>query len=476
MVAQLSSSPVPDGLTLPVGAELAVALEEVDLGVLDDSPVVDVVIAVERQVAHLRALQLRAMAELAARENYASCGGGDDGDAQVPRHSHDPVRAAGSEVSAALAWTPGHADARVALGVELVEDLPATLRALAAGSIDERRAELIATRTRVLDPDARSRVEALVLPAAGGRTLRQLSRDLDRLVIEADAGAAEERRCQGREQRRVQRPAPYGEADGTGMMCLTGPVEDLTALWRALDAAARAARVDGDSRTLDQLRFDIATSLGWTALATGRLGGCGVTPDSGAGAEAGVAAGQRLAARQGRPATVNVTLSLDTLVGTNDDPAWLDGHGWVTAQVGRLIAADATLRRLVTDPVDGRLLDYGRTTYEPPQALVDFVIARDRTCRFPTSDTPAQACDLDHRVSYDDGGVTSEENLEPLVRRFHIDKTLHGWRLESPGLGALVWTSPAGRTYSVAPEAIGSPDKPPPTRFPPAADPDPPPF
>ncbi|TDD93927.1 DUF222 domain-containing protein, partial [Jiangella asiatica] len=236
----------------------------------------------ERQIAHLRALQLRAMAELTGRENYASCRGCGDADAASLRHTHDRVRAAGSEVSAALAWTPGHADTRVALGVELVEDLPATLTALDAGAIDERRAELIAAKTRVLDPPARGRVVEQVLPTAGARTLRQLSRDLDRLVITTDPAAAEERRCRGREQRRVQRPTAYGDADGTSIMCLTGPAEDLAALWTALDAAARAARGGNDPRTLDQLRFDIATGLGWTALTTGHLGGCGGTQEPGA--------------------------------------------------------------------------------------------------------------------------------------------------------------------------------------------------
>ncbi|TDE07498.1 DUF222 domain-containing protein, partial [Jiangella asiatica] len=385
MVAELVSSPVPEWAALPVGAELAAVLEEVDPAALGDSGVVDVVFAAERQIAHLRALQLRAMAELTGRENYASCRGCGDADAASLRHTHDRVRAAGSELSAALAWTPGHADARVALAVELGEDLPATLAALDAGLIDERRAELIAAKTRVLDPDARGRVQERVLPTAGDRTLRQLARDLDRLVITTDPAAADERRRQGREQRRVQRPAPYGDADGTSIMCLTGPAEDLAALWTALDAAARAARGGNDPRTLDQLRFDIATGLGWTALTTGHLGGCGGTQEPGAdtaaGAHAGASTGQRLAARQGRPATVNLTMPLDALVGASDDPAWLDGHGWITAQAGRLIATDATLRRLVTDPVDGRLLDYGHTTYQPPQALVDFIIARDRTCR-----------------------------------------------------------------------------------------------
>ncbi|TDD94958.1 hypothetical protein E1269_31595, partial [Jiangella asiatica] len=74
MVAEFTP-PVPDWVVLPTGAELAAVLEVVKPGGLDDSGVVDVVLAAERQIAHLRALQLRAMAELTGRENYASCRG-----------------------------------------------------------------------------------------------------------------------------------------------------------------------------------------------------------------------------------------------------------------------------------------------------------------------------------------------------------------------------------------------------------------
>jgi hypothetical protein len=35
-----------------------------------------------------------------------------------------------------------------------------------------------------------------------------------------------------------------------------------------------------------------------------------------------------------------------------------------------------TIRRLVTDPLTGHLLDYGRKTYEVPQRLREFLIAR----------------------------------------------------------------------------------------------------
>ena len=44
-----------------------------------------------------------------------------------------------------------------------------------------------------------------------------------------------------------------------------------------------------------------------------------------------------------------------------------------------MIAADGTLTRLVTDPLTGTLLDYGRTRYNPPDTLRQFVITRGQT-------------------------------------------------------------------------------------------------
>lgn len=489
MVAPQSSAPEWAGYA--PGVELGAALEDVDVLALEDSPVVDVIVSVERQIAHLRAIQMNAMVELSRRENYAFCGGCDDDALEAStQHLHHPVRAVGSEVSAALHCTPRQADTRVALAVELAEDLPATLAALEAGVIDEQRAGLIASKTRLLDPHAQGLVEEHVLPTAGERTTSQLARMLDRQVMRADPGAAERRRHKGRAERRVEKPRPVGGADGVAEMVLTGPGEDLAALYTAVDAAARAARSAGDPRTLDQLRFDIATGLGWTGLDIGHLGCCApdcapAAPATGsaagaaaqtatgpeAGSVAGAAAGSRagsatgvhrVGAQHGRAATVNVTIAFSTLIGVNDEPAHLDGYGPITAETGRMIAADATLRRLLTDPADGQLLEYGRTTYTPPQALADYVIARDRTCRFPTADTPARHSDIDHRVPFDQGGTTGASNNEALSRRFHLDKTLHGWHLEQPSPGVHLWTSPAGRTYRVAPEIIGLIHDPPP--------------
>jgi MFS family permease len=78
-----------------------------------------------------------------------------------------------------------------------------------------------------------------------------------------------------------------------------------------------------------------------------------------------------------------VTIGLLTLLGLADDPGHLTGYGPIPASVARALAADGEWRRLVTDPSSGAPLDYGRRTYPPPAALVDFLIARDGTCRFP---------------------------------------------------------------------------------------------
>ena len=60
----------------------------------------------------------------------------------------------------------------------------------------------------------------------------------------------------------------------------------------------------------------------------------------------------------------------------------LDGQP-VPAQIGRELAGYANaFRRMVTDPVDGHLLDYGDLTYLPAP-LRTYVLARDGGCRAP---------------------------------------------------------------------------------------------
>jgi hypothetical protein len=77
----------------------------------------------------------------------------------------------------------------------------------------------------------------------------------------------------------------------------------------------------------------------------------------------------------GKP-LVQVLMPFTTLLGADDQPCELVGHGPITADQAREIAADAVLKRLVYDPLSGALLDHGRTTYRPPP-------------RWPTTSAPA---------------------------------------------------------------------------------------
>lgn len=150
-----------------------------------------------------------------------------------------------------------------------------------------------------------------------------------------------------------------------------------------------------------------------------------------------------------RPVSVNITMDLPTALGLAENPAELAGYGPIPASVARTLSADGKWRRFITDPVTGNLLDYGRETYLPPQQLVDFLTARDRTCRFPSCSQPARVTDIDHANPWEEGGTTSASNLGLLCRRHHRMKTHDGWKLTSYEDGSCLWITPAGKEIFV---------------------------
>jgi hypothetical protein len=156
---------------------------------------------------------------------------------------------------------------------------------------------------------------------------------------------------------------------------------------------------------------------------------------------------------------LQVIVPVGTLLGLTDQPGKLAGYGPIPASLARRIAADATWRRLLTDPTSGALLDYGRTTYRPPADLADFVMTRDRTCRFPGCRQPAHRCDLDHGTPYPTG-ETNPGNLCCLCRRHHRLKHETSWRFQRRPDGTILWNSPSGHRYLVEPERHPWPTEP----------------
>ncbi len=150
------------------------------------------------------------------------------------------------------------------------------------------------------------------------------------------------------------------------------------------------------------------------------------------------------------------------LLGLDEQPAELAGYGPIPASLAREIAAEGTWRRLLTDPVSGTLLDYGRTTYISPVGLADFVRARDVYCRFATCQQRAATADLDHTITYEAGsGSISEHNLHASCRQHHRLKThASGWNVEQHPDGRVTSTTPAGHKYTSWPYGYHTDPKP----------------
>ena len=325
----------------------------------------DAIVGFERLAAWAQARQARLIAALAERR--AEPGSVTDW--------------ASEEVATALHQSSGTAAFRTRQATALVDRLPATLAAWEAGLLDQRRVTAITEATANLTAEHAAAVEARVLPRAPQQTAAQLRAALKRAIIAVDPAGAEQRHEEARKGRRV---AVNPEDDGMASLWALLPAPDAVASFEWLTRLARGCGSD-DPRSMDERRADLLADL-----LSGRLR----NPD------------QVLPTpvNPGKP-LVQVLVPMTALFGLTDDPAELLGYGPITAEMAREIAATATWRRLLFDPVSGALLDHGRTTYTPPVALADFVKARDVHCRFPGCRRAVVNGELDHLHAYADGGA-----------------------------------------------------------------------
>ncbi len=167
----------------------------------------------------------------------------------------------------------------------------------------------------------------------------------------------------------------------------------------------------------------------------------------------------------GRRAHLNVTMTAQTLAGFDRDPAFLAGHGAITAELAAAITKSLAAVTVVVVDGQGQATAVGATTYLPRRATTEPVITAAVTCRFPGCRRPAERCDLDHREPFDHqdpdrGGPTTPCNLDPLCRHHHRLKTHTGWaavRDLDDGL-TMRWVSPSGRRYLQHPHEHAMPD------------------
>ena len=474
----MSATQVKELLTQTPGIDVLVALIKIDPISLNASGRVDYLATLERQSGWLQALMQMAIVAVAGSEPTADRGTYSGVD--------DPQR---EEIASTLNLAPVTAQSRIDVARTLTQHLPATCAALANGEISSAQATVIAKESsallrRGIDPDQLRYLESTAIAYSEYHTPAQVTNKVRSLVAKMDPPEFEVEVAQASEGRRVTfTQQPHGMAQ---IMALLPAVEAQT-VWLAIDKLARANRDRGvaiiSEASPASASSSTATSFATTdSLATTDSNGANSGKEAGllesssnsqplpefisshlepltldqlrADALATIAAqflsvtvDENLA--HGRPVTLNLTLDLPTFLGLNENPGVLAGYGEIPASAARLLATDAKWRRFITDPVSGNLLDFGRLTYEPPQALVDFIVARDRRCRFPGCRQPARVCDIDHAIPWEQGGRTSQKNLGLLCRRHHRMKTHGGWQLLSNEDGSCLWTSPEGKTFRV---------------------------
>jgi hypothetical protein len=194
------------------GPQLAALSEDAwqrGLDRLTDDELIGVLRAARRLASRAAALELSAVADLAARRRAALVRLGEP---SAGEHVD-------AEIAAALTLTTRSAAVLqdLALGVTR---RPGTLKALAAGRIDQPRAAVIASGTSALDDKAAGIVSALVIRAASGQTTGQLRASVQQAVTWLDPEAALRRK-----ELRRSRPgwscggSPPGPAPWPGVIC-----------------------------------------------------------------------------------------------------------------------------------------------------------------------------------------------------------------------------------------------------------------
>ena len=349
-----------------------------------------------------------------------------------------------AEVACVLTVSERSAAALLAESATLTTGLPLTLSALQAGSISWLHARVMCDETSGLDPAAAAALEAHFLDpeaafAARGCPAGELVpgrfrakacrwREVHHPV------SIEARHRKGVEDRRLEY---MPDRDGMAWLSAYVTADVAVAGWSRATEAARALQGPNESRTLTQLRADVAADWLLAGVAEG-------TPSP--------------------TAQVLVTVPVLSLLGAVAEPATLDGYGPVPPSMARRLVGDGagSFLRVLTDPRSGAPLEIGRTSYRVPKAMRQWLRLRDGRCPFPGCNNQSLDNEADHLLAWSEGGGTGVTNLGQPCRRHHRLRHTTAWkpvdatRDQPPG-----WISPAGRSYPSEQQDWEPPDWPP---------------
>lgn len=359
---------------------------------------------------------------------------------------------AAEEVALALNISPTAAHKQLSLARDLHTVHRDLGEALELGQVSAFVASMVAAATRRLPDQARRVIDEAVTADAVEQPAGKAIAAARARVAEADEHG-ELMAARARADRRVfVKPMD----DGVAMLGAVLPAEDAIRAFDTLDQIARSAKAAGDPASLDHLRCQalvttITGPTGATAAATAAPAGASAGAGSPADDEQPPAV-----LRSRRPTSVQVVISLTSLLGLDSKDGFLDGYGTITAGVARSIiaAGDVTLTRLLCDPVTGAVMVADPTKYRPDAATTHAVTCRDTGCRLPVC--TARVRQLDHIKAFADGGLTTPDNLQGLCERSHLAKSHPGWTVTGDANTVVTWRTPTGhRYYSLPPPATG---------------------
>ncbi|NNG37227.1 DUF222 domain-containing protein [Nakamurella aerolata] len=285
--------------------------------VLHGNVLLDSVVARERVIWHLQALNAADLGELA--RSYVGV-----------REFLD------TEVAGALIISERAAATQITIAEQL-RKLPVTWAAWNAGEIDLPKVRYLAEQVEHLDEATARRLEERIYPSAVGRPMGLFRRQVRRVLLGLSPDHARESHEKAVAQRGVS--CVPGE-DGMAQLVYYGPAQEVEVVWRVLTVMADTAKTPDDPRGIDARRADCLVDLFHHVV------------------EQGLPGGAQLTARQRSRVRLQVTMPYTVLTG-GIEVCELDGYGPITAAQARTILARTHTGTQTSAGMGGREVNQG---------------------------------------------------------------------------------------------------------------------
>jgi Domain of unknown function (DUF222)/HNH endonuclease len=311
-------------------------------------------------------------------------------------------------------FSPAAAADRVAVAREL-EGLPQATQAFADGDISYAHAAMIARTSEKLGDKMESNAETILVTAAKELDLARLRMVTIKLQHFMDPDSVREESNESHELRFLHFSQTL---DGVFYMNGRFDAEAGAIIQTALNALSGPPTPD-DKRTPKQRRADSLVELARQRLDSGTL------PQVG-----------------GQKPHLAVTVSMATLANQPGSPAAdLEWAQPIPAETARRLACDAAITPIFLGSESEQPMA-GQTSRSISGSQRKALVVRDKGCRFPGCDRPADWTDVHHLKHWADGGKHVMDNLILLCRRHHRMVHEEGWQLVITAGGEIVALTP----------------------------------